>query len=141
MATIIDNSKKYFFHDTYGASKNLVETAPNDVIVIAAGWSPEAEQNRNDYLNALGKGISGYPSVLYWRSAHQITTVVTDTAIIAQLPPSNIYVEDGIEKIKWTQIVDANWSEYPIYELETKPWSWTSINNSIQEILDKDITV
>ena len=141
MAIIIDQTKKYFFHDTYGASKNLADTASSSIVVIAAGWSPEAEQNRNDYLNALGTGISGYPSILFWRPACQVTTIVTDPVIIAKLPPANVYIEDGIQKIKWTQVRDASWNEYPIHTLENKPWSWENINNKIQQILDKDIPV
>ena len=42
-------AKKYFFHNIYGDAQNLIDTAPEDVICIPAGWSPEAETNRNNW--------------------------------------------------------------------------------------------
>ena len=112
-------AKKYLFHNVYGDADNLINTAPNDVECIPAGWSVEIETARNDKINLLGiGGVQGYPCLVYWEDAKTVTYTVPDGPNVGQTI---------------TRTVAAGWKTLGIYGEGKENWTWTDILNNINE--------
>lgn len=137
MAVTLDTTKKYFFHNIYGDAQTLLDTLPSDVVAVPAGWSPEAESNREEYTTALGQSPNAYPTVFYYRDEFDMTITTTD---VEDHPnASAIITEDGNEVFKYATTMAAGWYQCRIYKIFEKPWSWTQINTEIQRRIDNNI--
>lgn len=112
-------AKKYLFHNIYGDSDNLINTAPNDVVLVPAGWSQEAETNRNNYIDLLGiGGVQGYPCIVYWEDEKEVSFTP----------------DEGPDAgTTFTRTVPAGWKALGIYGNGKEDWTWTDILNNINE--------
>lgn len=109
-------AKKYLFHNVYGDADHLINTAPNDVECIPAGWSPEIEEARNNKINLLGiGGVQGYPCLVYWGNEKTVT-----------------YTIPGTQETT-TRTIAAGWKTLGIYGEGKENWTWSDILNNINE--------
>jgi hypothetical protein len=113
-------AKKYLFHNVYGDADHLINTAPNDVECIPAGWSPEIENARNVKINLLGiGGVQGYPCLVYWENQKQVTFTIPEGG------------PDAVQTI--TRTLPAGWKVLGIYGPGKENWTWIDILNNINE--------
>ena len=114
---------RYFFHNIYGDSQNLLDTKPSDVEAIPFGWDETAETVRNNKLTELNNdnpefhkvGIGSLPTLIYWREAWT---------------QEIIYEEDVL-----TQDNPAQWFEVSFSDIfpDMSQWTWANME---QYILD-----
>ena len=107
---------KYFFYNIFSTEEdNLLNSLPNDVIAIKAGWDLETEQLRNDKLEELNlNGVSGYPTIVYWKDLY--TKTILDL--------------NNEEK---TITIQAQWTPYNLFLEPKENWNWNFILNNIKE--------
>jgi hypothetical protein len=110
---ITDKTKKYFFHNVYGDAQDLINTVPDDVILIPYGWSEDIEEYRNKVLDSLDRAVSTLPSVIFWGKDY----TTTDSKGVEYFHP-------------------AKWEEVRVETLE-KPWNWDDVNACIEAFMDK----
>lgn len=85
---------RYFFHNIYGDSQNLLDTKPSDVEAIPFGWDVEAETVRNNKLTELNSenpefytvGVDALPTLIYWREAWTQEYIVEENTITQEFP-------------------------------------------------------
>lgn len=122
---MLDRTKKYFFHNIYGAEQALIDQASSDVVIVPIGWSEEAEAYRNQILGGLTADnidnttstYSTMPDVLFWRPAYRNVTVIVDEELI-----------DSSE---------GRWDTLGIPDFSTDT-TWSEIDTRISEILSAD---
>lgn len=103
-----DITKRYLFHNIYGDATELINTKPDDVILVPFGWSPDIENTRNFLLQELNlTGVSCLPSLIFWCPARTITVFNQNGSSVVNIP--------------------EKWEEVAVGYLP-QPWTWQQIN-------------
>jgi hypothetical protein len=107
---------KYFFYNIYSNEEDdLLNSLPNDVIAIKAGWDLETEKLRNDKLEELNlNGVGGYPAIVYWKDSY-------------------IKTYTDINNEEQTITIPAQWTAYNLFAEPKENWNWNFVLNNIDE--------
>lgn len=108
---MIDLDKKYFFHNVYGDAQSLIDSAPDDVVLVPWGPDEATETTRNGYISDMNIAPSCLPSVMYYKSAW------TEETEIAGEP--------------YTQSFGPAWTEVRLVDINKDNWNWEYINSII----------
>ena len=103
-----DITKRYLFHNVYGDAADLINTKPDDVILVPFGWTAELEDVRNVLIHDLNiNGVSCLPSLIFWCPARTITVFNQNGSSVVNIP--------------------EKWEEVTVGYLP-QPWTWQQIN-------------
>jgi hypothetical protein len=110
----------YFFHNVYGDEQGLLDTLPSGVIAVPFGWTPEAEENRNNIITSLGITVSAIPSLFVFIEEHYAHKSFIQDVLSKLQTDTDVRVNTDMH------LVTARWTQFNLLDLP-KPWSWDQI--------------
>jgi len=112
---------RYLVHNVYGDAQSLIDSAPEDVVCVPFGWTPQVEEARNNLFSQLGvSGVSCLPAVLFFCPERTVSYVDEQGATQSMLVP-------------------PHWREVRVQDLQ-QPWTWEAIAQE-QDVVAEHIWV